>query len=272
MTTSKKQTSSKKRVALVTGGSRGIGFSIAEHLGSEGITVAICGRNEKDLTSAIRKLEKKGIRCRGYRADATKPEEVSSVISEIKKDFKKLDILVNNVGGVRQFSNFEDLSDENWHEVFEDNVLSTVRFTRAAFPLLKESGNGRIVNILSLAGKRPGNFNPHYGAMKAAMIHTNKYLSNQWGKYGIRVNAICPHTVRGGVWVRDVKNKAKMFNLSYEEAEKEMIEEVSSRTPLGAVAELHDVSSLVSFLVSPQAQFITGAAISLDGGTFNALY
>jgi len=267
--------SSKKplsgRVALVTGGTRGIGFSIAETLGRDGAAIAICGRNERDLGAAIRKLSKKGIKCRGYRANAGIPKEVLAVISGIKKDFKKLDILINNIGGVKQFSNFEGLSDEDWQEVFNDNILSMVRFTRAAFPLLKKSGKARIINISSLAGKRPGNFNPHYGAMKAAMIHTNKYLSNQWGKYGILVNAICPHTVKGGVWERDVKSKAKMFNLSFKEAERKLIEEVSSRSPLGAVAELSDVSELVAFLVSDKAKFITGTAISVDGGTFNSL-
>lgn len=268
----KKQSNLKGRVALITGGTRGIGFSIAETLGRDGAAVVVCGRNEKDLTAATAKLTKQGIKCLGVVADAANPAQVLDVISRIEKKFKRLDILVNNIGGVKQFANFEGLSDENWQQVFDDNIMSTVRFSRAALPLLKKSKHGRVVNISSLAGKRPGNFNPHYGSMKAAMIHLSKYLANQWGKYGIRVNAICPHTVRGGVWERDVKNKAKMFNLSYEEAEKKMIGEVSVHSPIGLVAELGDISEFVAYLVSDRAQFITGSAFSLDGGSFNALY
>lgn len=260
------------RVALVTGGSRGIGLAIAEAMAEEGASVAICGRNKKDLNSALLLIKKKGVRCRAYITDATNVEMISKTMASIKKDFKRLDILVNNIGGVRQFSGFEGLRDSDWQEVFDVNIMSMVRFSRLVFPFLRLSRHARVINIASVAGKRPGNFNPHYGAMKAAMIHLSKYLSNQWGKHKILVNAICPHTVKGGVWQRDIASKAKALNISLKQAETAMLEEIMSKTPVHDIALPEDVANLVVFLASDQARFITGACIMVDGGSVNSIF
>ena len=260
------------RVALITGGGHGIGFAIAEAMAKEGAHIAICGRSEKDLNKATLSLKKKGFVCRSYVADADDDKLVRGVIAKIKKDFKKLDILVNNIGGVKQFSNFEGLKDSDWQEVFDTNVMSMVRFSRAAFPLLRASSHGRVINIASVAGKRPGNFNPHYGAMKASMIHLSKYLSNQWGKYGILVNAVCPHTVRGGVWERDVEHKAEKMGVSYAKAEQILLKEVSAGTVLHDVALPEDVAHLAAFLATDKARFITGSCLMVDGGVVNSIF
>lgn len=260
------------RSALVTGGSRGIGFDIASTLSNCGAKVAIVSRDPKSVASACAKIQEGGGFCRGYVADSSDAAQVADAIKAIKKDFGGLDILVNNIGGVRQFSNFEGLSDSDWGEVFEVNVMSMVRFTREVFPLLKKSKHARVINIASVAGKRPGNFNPHYGAMKAAMIHLSKYLSNQWGKNGICVNAICPHTVKGGVWSRDVANKARMMGVSKKIAEKAMFEEIAGRVPLHDIARPEDVADLVAYLASDKARFITGTCIAVDGGAVNSIF
>ncbi len=262
----------KNCVALVTGGSKGIGFVIAEALAMEGVDVAICGREKNNLEKAVKTLKKINPASRGYMADSNNPEDVKRVLDSIKRDFKRLDILVNNIGGVRQFSNFEGLTDGNWQEVFDTNIMSMVRFSRVSFPLLRESGKGRIINIASVAGKRPGNFNPHYGAMKAAMIHLSKYLSNQWARYKILVNAVCPHTVKTGVWQRDVANKARIMNLSLKEAERLMLKEVMNKSPLNQICLPEDVANLVVFLASDKAKFITGSCLMLDGGVVNSIF
>ncbi len=260
------------RFALVTGGSHGIGFSIAKAMAKAGASVAICGRDKKSLDRAIKTLKKIKSNSRGYVVDSNNLKEVQEAVKNIKRDFKRLDILVNNIGGVRQFSNFKGLKDEDWQEVFDTNIMSMVRFCRVAFPLLRESGKGRIINIASVAGKRPGNFNPHYGATKAAMIHLSKYLSNQWAKHKILVNAICPHTVKGGVWQRDVANKAKIMKLSSKEAERLMFEEVISKSPLHEICLPEDVANLAVFLASDKAKFITGSCLMLDGGAVNSIF
>ena len=260
------------RVAFVTGGNRGIGRAIAETMADAGASVAICGLDKSELDSTLASLKNRGVKCEAYATDATRPDQISSAIASIKKDFGSLDILVNNIGAVKQFSNFEGLTDENWQEVFDINLMSMVRFSRAAFPLLCESKHGRVINIASVAGKRPGNFNPHYGAMKAAMIHLSKYLSNQWAQYKILVNTICPHTVKGGVWENNVENKAKMDRTSFEEAEKNLLQEVTSKTPLKDICLPSDVAELTVFLASDKARFMTGVCLTLDGGTVNSIF
>ncbi len=260
------------RTAFITGGSRGIGFAIAEAMAEAGANIAICGRDKKNLDKAVSLLKKKKVLCKGYTADASRLPDVKETIKNIKKDFGRLDILVNNIGGVKQFSGFDALSDEHWMEVFDVNIMSMVRFTREAFPLLQKSKHGRIINMASVAGKRPGNFNPHYGAMKVAMIHLSKYLSNQWGKHGILVNSVCPHTVKGGVWERDVAEKAEREKTTIKEAGEKLIKEVGAKTPLNGVVELSDVAHLCVFLASDKAKFITGQCLAIDGGAVNSIF
>ncbi len=260
------------RTAFITGGSKGIGLAIALAMAKEGASIAICGRSKIDLDNALKSLEKTGAVCRSYVADASDKKAVERTLMNIKKDFKGLDILVNNIGGVKQFADFEGLTDEDWQEVFDMNIMSMVRFTRVALPLLKKSPHGRVINIASVSGKRPGNFNPHYGSMKAAMIHLNKYLSNQWGKYGILVNAISPHTVRGGVWDRDVSDKAEKDGLTQKQAEEKMIEQVASKTVINSVADLDDVTNIAVYLASDKGKFITGQCLTIDGGAVNSIF
>lgn len=260
------------RIVFVTGGSRGIGLAIADAMARSGATVLVSGRNKKDLASTLLFFHKRRVSCRAYIADAGDAEQIARVFADIKRDFGRLDILVNNIGGVRQFSDFHGLADSDWQEVFDLNLMSMVRFSRAAFPLLRKSRYGRVINIASVAGKRPGNFNPHYGAMKAAMIHLSKYLSNQWARHKILVNAICPATVKGGVWERDVANKAKMRNLPFGEAERLMLEEVTAKSPLHEICMPEDIGNLAVFLASDKARFITGTCIMADGGTVNSIF
>jgi len=261
------------RVALVTGGSKGIGFAIAKALGEEGAKVVITARGFLTLRSARDELRKGGVECE---MEALYPDlhkdPFAEVLFNVGCKFSKLDILVNNIGGVRQFSKFDELADEHWQEVFDANLMSMVRFSRVALPLLKKSDHASVVNIASVAGKRPGNFNPHYGAMKAAMIYLSKHLSNQWGKYGIRVNAIAPHTVKGGAWKRDIANKARMDHISVRKAEEAMLRDVASKVPLGVIPMPQDVANLAVFLASDRARLITGTCIMLDGGVVNSIF
>lgn len=260
------------RVALVTGGGRGIGRAIAEALAIEGASVVVCGRDVKNLEITRETLQKYGADCLAYSLDAKNLQDVKGLIAYITARLGKLDVLVNNIGGVRQFSKFDELADEHWQEVFDVNLMSMVRVSRAALPLLKKSDHPSVVNIASVAGKRPGNFNPHYGAMKAAMIYLSKHLSNQWGKYGIRVNAIAPHTVKGGAWKRDVANKARMDHISVRKAEEFMLLEVAGKVPLGVIPVPQDVANLAVFLASDRARLITGTCIMLDGGVVNSIF
>ncbi|MFH1162120.1 MAG: SDR family NAD(P)-dependent oxidoreductase [Candidatus Jorgensenbacteria bacterium] len=261
------------RVALITGSSKGIGKQIALTLAREGADLVICGRDSTALEGTAGKIEAFGVAAYPVSLDATKLEDVQKLFWGTIASIGRLDILVNNIGGVRQFAKFSDLTDDDWHEVFETNLMTAVRFTREAIPWLEKSEHARIINIASVAGKQPGDWNPHYGAMKAGLIHLSKSLARLLGPKGIRVNAICSSTVRGdGVWARDVQSKARMDVTSFEDAEAAMEKSVRAKAPLGEICEPGDIAELVAYLASDRARFITGGCIQVDGGTVSSIF
>ncbi len=251
------------RTAIITGGSRGIGKAIATALAQNGAYVIICGRNQETLQKTALAL-----RC-GYRiADVTKPDQIEKMFSLLPK----LDILVNNVGGVEKFGNFFDLTDGDWLDAFNLNLMSMVRFCRGAIPLLKKSLSPRVINISSLVARQPGRFNPHYGAAKASMLYLNKYLATELAKDGILVNAICPGTLKGGGWEKNVEDRAKRMNLTLGEAEEIMEGEERAKVPLRRMGTPEDIAELVAFLASDRANFITGMVFNVDGGVRRSVY
>lgn len=254
-------------IALITGGSRGIGKAIAEAFMRAGAHIIITARDEKQLLAAADDIRKMGQgEVVSYTVDATKPEDVEKAAENVKEKFGKLDILVNNAGGVERFGGFFDITAEDWRRAFELNFLSAVSFSCAFIPLLKESDAGRMVNISSQAAHEPGLFNPHYAAAKAALLNLNKFMSNMLAKDKILVNAICPSTVRGGGWERNIKDRAAREGISLEAAERVMEEEESKKSPLGRMVSLEDVANLALFLASPLNNSITGSVIDVDGG------
>lgn len=251
------------RIALVTGGGSGIGRVISLALAREGAEIIICGRELTALHETAKQIPDSIY----FSLDATRPEGVKNLFQIAMKKFGRLDILVNNIGGVRQFKEFPDLTDDDWQEAFDLNVMPTVRFTREAIPWLLKSEHANIVNIASVSGKKVGNWNYHYCAAKAAELNLTQGLAGYLAPKGIRVNAICPSTVKGdGMWERDIKDLAHRKNLLLDEARKHMEEGVQRKIPLGKICTPEDVAEAVVFLVSNEAKFITGTAMMLDGG------
>lgn len=248
------------KVAIVTGGTRGIGKAIVYALYSAGSRVFICGNKHSPIDFKDRPnldLEK---------ADVTSPEQIKRLFEKIKEKNTGIDILVNNVGGLEKFGRFEDLTDLDWLNAFNLNLMSMVRFCRLAIPYLKRSPAPRIINISSLVAHQPGKFNPHYGVAKAGMLFLSKYLSNELAEHGILVNTICPGIIRGGGWVTNIKDRAKRDKISREKAEEKMIKEGKKKIPLGKLGEVRDIAELVVFLASERAGFITGQVFDVDGG------
>ncbi|MFA6354717.1 MAG: SDR family NAD(P)-dependent oxidoreductase [Candidatus Paceibacterota bacterium] len=262
----------RNRVALITGSSRGIGKEIAVTLAKAGADVVICGSSKVNVEKAEKELGSSGTKTYSYVLDATKSAEVKNLFSNIIQKIGQLDILVNNVGGIKESVKFLDVTDEQWQAAWNLNFMTMVNFSREAIPWLKKSLYGRIINISSVPGKQPGMFNPHYGAPKAAMNYLNKYLANSLAPDGILVNAILPHTVLGGLWDEHVADRAKKLNVSAEEAGEIMKKEIKERIPLGKMAMLEDVAELVAFLASDKAKFITGTSIAVDGGTIKSIF
>lgn len=257
------------RVALVTGGSKGIGQAIARALAEEGARVAITARGTDALRKAAADLQEYDVLA--VPADATRQEAADSAVARTVEAFGRLDILVNNVGGAATFGGFGDLSDEDWRNAFDLNVLSLVHFVRAAESHLRRSKAGRIVNISSIVGLQPGSFNPHYAATKAATINMSKFFANHFVKDGVLVNAVCPGPVHSESWEANVRRLALERGVGFEETWQQVEREESAKIPLARVGEGEDVAGLVVFLASEQARWITGSCFHVNGGKLSAI-
>ncbi|MDO8495039.1 MAG: SDR family oxidoreductase [bacterium] len=263
----------KSRLTLVTGSSSGLGKAIASAFVAEGASVLICGRDIKKLRTTQEEL----VSLRGGLVnigivEVTNRNSIEKLFlssHSLLADYplvKKLDILVNNVGGAEKFGSFADLTDEDWERSLNLNFYSMLWFCEMALPFLKKSSAPRIVNISSVPAHQPGFYNPHYSAAKAAMLNYSKHLANVLAKDGILVNTVCPSTIQSGGWERNVLDRAQRDGVTASEAEQRMLDEEKKKSPLGKIGQPEDVANIVAFLASPLNQFITGQCIDVDGG------
>lgn len=261
----------KDKIALITGSSGGLGKAIALSLAQERVSVIICGRNDKNLKKTESEINKLGVKVYKYSLEATNSKEVKKLFSKIVAKIGRLDILVNNIGGVEKFGSFFDLFDDDWRKAFELNFMTMVYFTREAMPWLKKSDCGRIINISSVPARQPGLFNPHYSASKAAVLNLSKYLSNILAKDNVLVNTVCPGTLAGGAWKRNITDRSRRLNISLKNTEGLMRRDEQNKVPLGRIATLEEVANIVTFLASEKASFITGTCIDIDGGVVKSI-
>ncbi len=244
------------RVAIITGASYGIGRAIAESLSKEGAKVAICARNQDQLDQAAQAL---GSDVLAVQADMTQLADIEKLFAQTLERYGRIDILVNNAGGTH-LSQLLDLPDEAWQENIDVNLFSVLRCSRLALPHMRRQHWGRIINISSIFGKQPGGGMIDYNATKAAVISLTKTLADELAKDNVLVNAVCPGPVRTPLW----ENAAKMINPEDPDG---MIEEFAqANIPLGRFGRPEEIASLVTFLASEQASFITGSAYDIDGG------
>ncbi len=244
------------RVAIITGASYGIGRAIAESLSTEGAKVAICARNQEQLDQAAQAL---GSDVLAVQADMTQLADIEKLFAQTVERFGRLDILVNNVGGTH-LSQLLDLPDEAWQENIDVNLFSVLRCSRLALPHMRQQHWGRIINISSIFGKQPGGGMIDYNATKAAVISLTKTLADELAKDNVLVNVVCPGPVRTLLW----ENAAKMINPEDPDG---MIEGFAeANIPLGRFGRPEEIASLVTFLASERASFITGSAYDIDGG------
>lgn len=260
----------KGRLALVTGSTRGLGKAIAVALAKEGVRVIINGRDEKTVMEVVREIYfDHGGTTYPCIVDATDGKAVKDfLVSSLFALNPILDILVNNVGNIEIFGKFEDLTEEDWQRSFNLTFMSAVRFIRGSLPYLKKSDQARIINIASLSAHQPSftGLNLHYGIAKAGMVNLTKNLANDFGRYGITVNAICPSTLAGGGWDNNVRDRCERDGITIRQAESLMRQEENKKSPLGQMGELKDVADLVVFLASDKAKFLTGHCYNVDGG------
>ncbi len=241
----------EKRVALVTGSTRGIGKAIALRLASSGMIVVVNGAtSEERIDEVVNRIREDGGEAIGIKADVSKKEDVDKVFSKITEEFGRLDILVNNAGITRD-NLLMRMSEEDWDEVLRINLKSVFLCSKAAFRLMRKNRWGRIVNISSIVGIIGNAGQANYAASKAGMIGVTKSLAKEFASSGILVNAIAP-----GFIVTDMTSKLT----------DKVKEAFLSMIPLKRFGEPEDIANVVAFLVSDEASYITGQVISVNGG------
>ncbi len=257
----------KGKVALVTASSKGIGKAVAEDLASEGCIVAICSRNKEDLINAASDIKRKfNVEPFWAVCDLSKQKDIENTVDSVRRQFGKIDILVNNCGGP-EAGNFRDLNDVNWQSAFEQVLLSAIRFCNLIVPEMILREWGRVINITSLTVLQPADNLMLSNSLRTGLIGFAKSLSNEVAKYNITVNNIAPgYTLTNRLYDLAVHN-GKKSGKSHEEILAEMAKEI----PMNRLASPDEIASSVLFLASKQASYITGNTIHVDGGLIKGI-
>jgi 3-oxoacyl-[acyl-carrier protein] reductase len=250
------------RVALVSGGSKGIGKAIAACFAREGAKVALCARTEEEVKKTAATIaEESGVETLGVRADLTRTEDAEGFVAASVERFGRIDILVNNAGSARG-GVIEHLSDEDWEQALQLKFLGYVRLIRAVLPAMRRQGGGRVVNLIGNDGIKHSYWEIAPGAANAAGQNLTLSLAGQFGRENISFVAVNPGPVRTERWDGLVRAMARDMKLSVEEADR-----LAPRSiPLGRIAEVEEVADLVVFLASERARFVNGTMIEIDGG------
>ncbi len=250
------------KVALVTGGSRGLGKQSALSLAKEGCKVSLCARNIDELQNVVSDLRQNGYDALGIEADVTTEQGVKKFYEESANNFGQVDIVVNNVGGTIGGRDFETTTDEDWMNTINLNLMSAVRLTRLVLPGMRQRHWGRIVNIASIWGRESGG-GMTYMAAKAALIAFSKHLGLSLAKDNILVNSIAPGSIKfsGGSWDRFVNNNSQDVVESF----------IKNQLPMGKFGWPEPVGDTVAFLCSERADLITATSITVDGGQSRSL-
>ncbi len=258
----------KDKIILVTAASQGIGRAIAEAFAAEGAKVAITARRGDHIQQAAQEISHSaGTQVMGIAADASKADDNIRMVDEVVKRFGTVHVLVNNAGGVGAFADFDQLTDQDWLDVLNLNVMSAVRASRAALPHMQRQKWGRIVNISSESGTQPDAAMPHYNASKAAMNNLTKSLSKAYAKDGILVNAVSPAFIMSPLLKDMLQKMAKEQGVTFQDAVDGFLTQNRPHIELKRPGEPAEVASAVVFLASERASFITGANLRIDGGS-----
>ena len=244
----------KERVVLVTGGSRGIGKAIAMEFAREGSHLSICGRTAETLQDAAKEIQSAGADVLAMPADVTRRPEAQAFVKATLEKYGRIDILINNVGGSRKTPTIE-ISDEEWYELLNLNVLSAARMSQLVIPHMQKQGGGVIIMISSIYGRESGG-HITYNAGKAAEISLSKTLAREFAADNIRVLNVAPGSTLfpDGSW--DKKQKADP---------KKIAAFVKDMLPFGRFGRPEEIANVVVFLASERASWVSGASINVDG-------
>jgi 3-oxoacyl-[acyl-carrier protein] reductase len=246
----------ENRVCIVTGSTAGIGRETARMLAEEGARVITSGRRRSgpEVGESLH-----------VAADLSEPGSPGNLVAEAERAVGPVDVLVNNVG-FAEIRTFDELTDDDWEQLWQLNVMSYVRAMKAVLPGMRERRSGRIVNVSSTAGKRPSTGMPDYSVTKAAVLSLSRLVADLYARDGILCNAVTPGPTASPAWLADgglADQTAKRSGKNREE----VLADVGKGRPLGRLAEPEEIAAVIVFLCSDHANYVTGAAWSVDGGT-----
>ncbi|MCW2974088.1 MAG: short-chain dehydrogenase/reductase [Thermoleophilia bacterium] len=259
------------KVVLITGASKGIGLAAARMFAAEGAHVAIVARGREELEAAGRSITEAGSRARtpgrvaALTGDMSDPDVPARVASEVEDSLGPIDVLVNNVGLAYQ-ATFAEVTDEQWDELWQLNVMSYVRMSRAVAPSMQARGTGVMVHVSSTAGKRPSTGMANYSVTKAAVQSVARLIADTYAGDGIRSLSICPGPTTSEAWTAE-GGLADQVSVAKGISHADALAATGKGRPLGRMASPEEIASTIVFAASPRASYVTGSAWSVDGGS-----
>lgn len=254
----------RDRACVVTGASRGIGRTTALMLAAEGASLLLTARGEEALAQTAEACREAGVDAHPLPLDITDADAGERLLQACLERFGRIDALVNNAGTTTVRS-LEELTDEDWQEQWELHVMAPMRLMRAVAPVMADRRWGRIVNVSSSSGKRPGQRNVAYSVTKAAELSLSRAFADYYADRGVLVNAITPGPVSSELWTGPGGLADQVAKAQGKTAD-EVLKSVAGGVPLGRLGTEEELSAVICFLCSEQASYVTGAAWSVDGG------
>jgi NAD(P)-dependent dehydrogenase (short-subunit alcohol dehydrogenase family) len=249
------------QVAIVTGAGRGIGRAIALELGRQGADIVIAEMDQAGAKRTAEEVGALGRRSLATTTDVTSRADLRAMVDRAKAEFGRIDILVNNAGIYRAASTL-DVTEDHWDAIMNINAKAVFFATQAVLPVMIAQKSGAIVSLASMAGKIGSMTNLPYNASKAAVISMTKSLALAHAGEGIRVNCVCPGFVETDMWTTVARDQGKLLGMTPEEFTRRR----AASVPLGRMEKPEDVAHVVAFLASPRSGYMTGQALSVDGG------
>jgi len=243
----------KGKVALVTGGSRGIGRAIAVGLAKSGVDVALASRKLPDLEEVAKEIEAKGRKSLAVAAHVGRLEEINNLVSKVNDEFGKIDILVNNAGTNPAMDPLIDVEERAWDAIMNLNLKGLFFLSQAVARIMRDQGGGKIINIASTAGITP-DILPIYSISKAGVIMATKVMAKQWAQYNIRVNAIAPGLI-----------KTRFSEALWDN--QDILQGAMLGTPMQRIGEPDEMVGAVVYLASDASSYVTGQVLAIDGGS-----
>jgi NAD(P)-dependent dehydrogenase (short-subunit alcohol dehydrogenase family) len=258
----------KDKVAVITGGSVGIGKAVAKGLAEEGVHLLLCARNEERVRMTANQIQEQfGVTAVGVQSDVTKAADIERLITRVEKTFGGADILINNAG-TGSNEKIMTAPDDKWQYYWDLHVMAAVRLSRGLIPFMRQRGEGVIINNASICAKQPLDYEPIYNVTKSALMMFSKNLSNEVIGDNIRVNCVNPGLIQTSDWEKTARQLTEGTDQTWNQHLAGVAEKYA---PIGRFATAEELAHFFVFLCSPRASYCVGSTFYVDGGWLNVV-